>query len=211
MKVNDKSIYILYHANCDGGFGAAWAAWKAPGDRAEYVPVSHGDPTPDLPPNSTVYLLDFSYPRDKLLRVCSEVRSLTVLDHHETTTEELMGLDFVTLDTEKSGAVLAWEFWHPHEEPPRLVRHIEDRDLWRFELPKSREVSAALRAYPYDFRVWDELDVAILAEKGAVILPCPRQGRGQELLRSAVGGARRLRGSNCQHHGLLVRDWPSPA
>jgi hypothetical protein len=45
--------------------------------------------------------------------VCSEVRSLTVLDHHETTTEELTGLDFVTLDTEKSGAVLAWEFLAP--------------------------------------------------------------------------------------------------
>ncbi len=170
-QVEDKDVYILYHAGCDDGFGAAWAAWKALGERAEYLPVAHGEPPPELPPDATVYLLDFSYPRDVLLRLRSQVRGLTVLDHHETTKEELVGLDFVTLDTEKSGAVLAWEFWHPDEEPPPLVRYLEDADLWRFELPKSREIAAALEARPYDFTVWDRLDVAILAREGASILP----------------------------------------
>ena len=34
---------ILYHADCDDGFGAAYAAWLSLGDSAEYQPVYYGD------------------------------------------------------------------------------------------------------------------------------------------------------------------------
>jgi len=41
--------------------------------------------------------------------------------------------------------------------PPKLLRHIEDRDLWRFKLEGTRQIQAALFSYPYDFKVWDKL------------------------------------------------------
>jgi oligoribonuclease NrnB/cAMP/cGMP phosphodiesterase (DHH superfamily) len=41
---------------------------------------------------------------------------------------------------------------------PDIVRYIEDRDLWRFELPHSKEINAALSSYPRDFAVWDQLE-----------------------------------------------------
>ena len=47
---------------------------------------------------------------------------------------------------------------------------VEDRDLWRWKLPDSREVSAALDSYPKRFRVWDRLDVETLAREGTGIL-----------------------------------------
>jgi len=28
-----KSNLVIYHANCDDGFGAAWCAWKALGEK----------------------------------------------------------------------------------------------------------------------------------------------------------------------------------
>lgn len=40
---------------------------------------------------------------------------------------------------------------------PWLVDYTEDRDLWRWALPHSREINAALRSYPLDFAEWDRL------------------------------------------------------
>ena len=49
MPNNNSNIYILYHAHCTDGFGAAWATHKRLGDHHEgskiqYLPVSYGQP-----------------------------------------------------------------------------------------------------------------------------------------------------------------------
>src|SRR3989344_1169898 len=41
FKMN-KKIAVLYHKGCTDGFGAAWAAWKKFGARAEYLGVERG-------------------------------------------------------------------------------------------------------------------------------------------------------------------------
>ena len=53
--------WVLYHAECLDGFGAAWAAWKALGAEAQYQPVRHGYPAPGMPAGRIVYILDFCY------------------------------------------------------------------------------------------------------------------------------------------------------
>ncbi len=161
--------YVLYHKNCEDGFGAAWIAWKALGKQAEYIPVQHGDLPPELPDNSRVTIVDFSYPRDMLIDLKARMESLLVLDHHKTADQDLAGLDFVTMDMQKSGAMLAWEYWFPSESPPLLIRYIQDKDLWLFQLDNSSEVSAALRSYPKDFNVWDSLSVEDLSRDGMAI------------------------------------------
>ncbi len=161
--------YVLYHKNCEDGFGAAWVAWKALGDQAEYIPVQHGDFLPELPDSSRVTILDFAYSRDVLIELGERMESLRVLDHHKTAAQDLAGLDFVTIDMEKSGAMLAWEYWFPGQAAPLLLRYIQDRDLWLFQLESSAEVSAALRSYPKDFQIWNSLSVADLAKDGIAI------------------------------------------
>ena len=37
-------------------------------------------------------------------------------------------------DMHKSGARMAWEFCNPDYDVPRLIEHVEDRDLWRFSM-----------------------------------------------------------------------------
>jgi uncharacterized protein len=64
---------------------------------------------------------------------------------------------YTIFDQERSGAGLAWDFFHPYTTRPMLIDHIEDRDLWRFKLNGTREISANLFSYPYDFAVWDTL------------------------------------------------------
>ncbi|WP_231114206.1 phosphohydrolase [Pseudomonas putida] len=75
-------------------------------------------------------------------------------------------------DMKRSGAMLAWDHFFPGQEPPMLLRHIEDRDLWLFQLDGTREIQANLFSYPYDFEVWDTLmatDVQSLRSDGAAI------------------------------------------
>ncbi|WP_047295301.1 phosphohydrolase [Pseudomonas lundensis] len=75
-------------------------------------------------------------------------------------------------DMNRSGAMLAWDHYFPNQEPPQLLRHIEDRDLWLFKLEGTREIQANLFSYPYDFEVWDQLvaaDVLTLVSDGAAI------------------------------------------
>lgn len=79
---------------------------------------------------------------------------------------------YAYFDMNRSGAGIAWDFFHPGEPRPALISHIEDRDLWRFALPQTREIQANVFSHPYDFDAWDVLmaaDPASLAIEGAAI------------------------------------------
>jgi nanoRNase/pAp phosphatase (c-di-AMP/oligoRNAs hydrolase) len=60
--------------------------------------------------------------------------------------------------------MLAWKYLNANEEPPLLLNHIQDRDLWRFKLPNTREIQANLFSYEYDFELWNKLMYADQAE-----------------------------------------------
>jgi uncharacterized protein len=88
-------------------------------------------------------------------------RKLTVSDHHITAAQELEGLlrnDGIVdgmFDMEKSGCLLTWEWFFKNRQPPQALLAVNDRDLWKFELPWTREIFLALTSYPYDFKAWD--------------------------------------------------------
>lgn len=67
------------------------------------------------------------------------------------------GRIYTLFDMNRSGSGMAWDFFFPTQKRPRLIDHIEDRDLWRFALPLTREIQAAVFSYPYDFDIWDRL------------------------------------------------------
>jgi oligoribonuclease NrnB/cAMP/cGMP phosphodiesterase (DHH superfamily) len=152
-------ISVLYHGNCADGFGAAWAAWKCFGDAAQYRPVQYGSPLPEIADGSEVFILDFSYPRATLDALAARC-DLHVLDHHKTAAAALASAPYARFDMDKSGAVLTWEALHG-TPVPLLLQYVQDRDLWRWALPDSREVSAALWAYPMEFALWDQVATAI--------------------------------------------------
>lgn len=70
--------------------------------------------------------------------------------------EGCRGRVYALLDMERSGAGITWDFFLGAPRHP-LVNHVEDRDLWRFALPGTREIQAAVFSYPYEFEVWDKL------------------------------------------------------
>lgn len=174
-----SKILCIYHGNCQDGFGAAWAVRHGFDERRiEFHPGVYQDPPPNVT-GRNVLLVDFSYKRPVLLDMAKVARSILILDHHKSAAEDLAGfrevapadqwdddtLELVAespdkiavlFDMERSGAGIAWDFFHDFARP-RLIDHIEDRDLWRFKLDGTREISAALFSQPYDFALWDRL------------------------------------------------------
>ena len=163
---NDPAPLILYHGrNCPDGFGASLAAWLYYRENAEYVGLDHGDvkSVDDLPPlqGRTVYILDFSFSADILQAIDERAAKLVMLDHHKSAAEKLTGFacrcGVVHFDMDKSGARLAWEFFHPHEPIPALLRYVEDRDIWKWEFEESGAFLSALDMEPQDFARWSEI------------------------------------------------------
>lgn len=161
---------VWYHANCADGFAAATAAWMVLGDKATYTAVRHGEPPPEIGPQAHLAIVDFAYPREELLTLAKSVAKVIVLDHHRSAELDLAGLSFARFSMEKSGVRMAWEFWHPEEPFPEVFALIEDRDLWRWALPDSREVGLALAQEPFEFERWSSLNYQELKAMGQCLM-----------------------------------------
>ena len=148
--------YVLYHKNCFDGFCSAWVAKQALED-AIYIPIAYGEPVPEMEDGSTIYLLDFSFSRQILQQLNFSSKKLVVLDHHKTAQEACDGLDFCIFDMDRSGATLTWDYFFPGKLRPTIVAYTEDRDLWRFALPSSKEIFEYVASFPFDFAEWNTL------------------------------------------------------
>lgn len=169
-----------YHGMCDDGFGAAFAAWKEFGDDARYLPLTYGQYDVETfgdVGNAIVYVADFAIPLEMARELVRRgALGVTILDHHKSAMEDwakAVGPDAsVTprqlvfapqdepisafFDMDRSGAQLAWEFFTSNPQL-ELIRYIGDNDLWKHELPGSREFTRALRSYKMDFQAWEKI------------------------------------------------------
>jgi oligoribonuclease NrnB/cAMP/cGMP phosphodiesterase (DHH superfamily) len=168
FRFNHSPDIVLYHAECSDGFGAAWAIWKK-FPNARFIPVKHGNPPPSDLRDHRVVIVDFSYARPILETMAAESKELLILDHHITAEKALAGLPYAYFDQAKSGAVLGWE-WAHGTEAPWLLRYVQDKDLWSWALPESREINAALASYPFDFNLWDRFSQTTMEQEGRAIL-----------------------------------------
>jgi hypothetical protein len=87
-----------------------------------------------------------------LRQLVEEAETAVVCDHHESARGLLGGLAAeypnklsVNFDTKRSGARIAWERFFPKQPLSPVVAYVEDRDLWQWRLPASREVNEALQ------------------------------------------------------------------
>jgi oligoribonuclease NrnB/cAMP/cGMP phosphodiesterase (DHH superfamily) len=162
---------VIYHGNCADGFSAAWCFWRKYGTNADYVAGVYQQDPPYVA-GRDVYLVDFSYKAPVVADMLRKARSVTLIDHHKTAIDDLlplksdmaatnnngMGDNFGWFcDLNRSGATLAWDYLFPGEDRPLLLGHVEDRDLWRFKLPGTREIQAFVFSHEYSFELWDKL------------------------------------------------------
>jgi len=175
-----KPLLCIHHSPCADGFGSAWVVNRFCKEHlipVEFHPGVYQNPPPDVT-DRHVLLVDFSYKMDVLAEMHYQSRSLLVLDHHKTAKDDLSTLllapplaemvevwadehrhysAHALFDMNRSGAGITWDYFYPGKTRPRLIDHIEDRDLWKFALPGTREINANVFSYPYDFVMWDFL------------------------------------------------------
>lgn len=163
---NDPQPLVIYHGRkCPDGFASALAAWLYYEGRAEFLGLDHGDikSVDDLPAidGRAVYILDFSFSNQLMTAIEERAAKLVMLDHHKSAADHLSGFvsrcGVVYFDMNKSGARLAWEFFHAGQPLPDLVRFVEDRDIWVWQYPESAGFLAALDMEPYEFERWNEI------------------------------------------------------
>lgn len=150
------NVLVLYHADCLDGLGAAWAAYRAFTGRASYIPVRYGDPFPDFDAGATIYILDFSFDPEVLVRAAERAAHIFLVDHHKSALEKFEAYARVRslpenvrveFDMDRSGCVMAWSLFRGSAvRPPKILLHIQDRDLWRFAMPGTREITTALHS-----------------------------------------------------------------
>lgn len=149
----------IYHAGCCDGQGAAAAFYHKHSD-AELFPGTYSKPPPNVE-DRDVYLVDFSYPKAVLEVMLEIAKSITIIDHHKTALEDLRDFTHPKLtkvfDLNHSGAVLTWMWCYPGRTVPKLLRFIEDRDLWKFELEHTLAVNAYLYSKEFDVKEWCSL------------------------------------------------------
>ena len=162
---------VIYHGNCADGFGAAWAlrhAFKHDPELSsgyydpEFFPGVY-QKDPPATEGRDVFFVDFCYKLPVMQAIAEKARIVYILDHHKSAMKDCQAwaetADNVhaVFDMERSGARIAWDWGNGYLKTPKLIDHIEDRDLWRFNLPDTREIQMAVFSYPYDFAVWDDL------------------------------------------------------
>ena len=150
-----------------------WLSKKYSRDLLQYIPVmagktdavvdqlvrDYGKLSEDDQPLILSFDLNFTYwGAKKLLRHFPYAH---ILDHHLTTelcfvkpddeTDEefakymsIVNSGAITYDKSISGAMLAWKYFYGVAPAPALVLYIQDKDLWEWKLPNSREVNAGL-------------------------------------------------------------------
>jgi len=97
-----------------------------------------------------------------MLEICKRAAAVVLLDHHKSALEDLLGLPedcrnlYMSHCTLKnSGCVIAWNYFQS-TKIPKLLRHIEDRDLWKFEMEGTKEVCAALYSHDISYKNFGE-------------------------------------------------------
>jgi oligoribonuclease NrnB/cAMP/cGMP phosphodiesterase (DHH superfamily) len=171
---------VYYHAGCIDGFGAAWAAWYALGEEnVEYRPFKHSSVSyATISSDDEIYFLDclpetVGDLRD-LLSLCKHI---TIIDHHKTAipiVSPFKGYPNLELhiDMKRSGAMMAWNYFHPDIYPPKLIEYIQDVDIWNWKLEHTEAATESLRTYEHDFAVWTTLmeNPEILIEEGVALI-----------------------------------------
>jgi hypothetical protein len=149
-----------------------------------FVGAKYGDTPPDVT-GKNVLIADFSYKEPVLREMAATAKSIVVLDHHKTAEEALSKysvadmaqtsvynidleldacgdteepLPLVALfDMDRSGARMTWDFFFPGARVPLMIDLLQDRDLWRFDLPETKAFTMYLRSIPMAMADWHDL------------------------------------------------------
>ncbi len=175
-----KNIIVLTHKNCTDGFGAAWVIYyhyflqerRNIKYSLKYIFVDPSNPHDALEEFKEysrkigcylAYSFDVGYNYENFKVLINIFPNIMILDHHISSYNDIKNnMDVIPknyiFNNKKSGATLAWDYFYPDIDTPLLLKYIEDRDLWKFEMRNSRVITEGIYSFLSigDFSKWTE-------------------------------------------------------
>lgn len=133
--------FVLYHGGCFDGFAGAYACYLKyiHNKNITYIPMSYNheytDEFIEQFVDKKVIMIDFSTPYDVTEKILQKCSNLLIIDHHITAQKDLKLIEEKNkiFNMNKSGVVLAYEYFFPGEEVPIGFQYIQDRDIWTWK------------------------------------------------------------------------------
>jgi len=144
---------VIYHENCPDGIGGLWCAHTYKKESYEKIGIQAGrDPVGNFE-NKCLLFIDVCPTYNFLIETSKICKTITVLDHHKSSydmylsnKDELNAIINIKMifNMNLSGCQIAWKYFFPELKTPWFIDYIGDQDLWKFELPNSKEINCSL-------------------------------------------------------------------
>ena len=145
--MNKEKVICYYHDDMDGMASAAIVKKRYP--QAVLIRCQYGTDIVFEEGYDTCIVVDFSFPKKDMEKLNESHTNFCWIDHHKSAKEDLKDLwEWTEVDgirrLDKAACELTWEHFYPDEECPKIIQHIGDVDMWKFELENSKEIVEAL-------------------------------------------------------------------
>jgi len=155
----EKEIIVLYHSNCLDGLFSAWVSYLKLKNKADYLAFNYSD-YQELKEikNKKIYFLDLSLPKKVILQLKENKNYLILIDHHLSSESILDLFNEKIFNPNHSGCILAFSYFFKKKRIFKILKYIEDIDLWRFSLKDSSKIFSYLEAIEdLDFKKINQL------------------------------------------------------
>jgi hypothetical protein len=165
----DEINHVIFHGGCQDGHGSHWAAHRplcmskghnkametigyfgARHEKRKARDVHKENNIINMCKGKNVLIADFAFDKNLTREIKKVCNKYILLDHHNSNKTTLEGEPNCYFDENHSGAWLTHAYMVTGvplaevETAPKLIRYIQDRDLWRFTEPNSKEIGAAI-------------------------------------------------------------------
>lgn len=158
---------IIYHGPCADGTGGLWASCHYKPIKIRYACKAGCNPQGNYTGLNVIFV-DICPKIDYLIELAKTAKYIVILDHHKSSEKMILEnkelLDNISnlhieFDMSRSGCQMAWDYFFGFTQPrPFFIDYIGDRDLWKWNLPSSKEINTAL----WDLAYIDSYDLTKL-------------------------------------------------
>jgi oligoribonuclease NrnB/cAMP/cGMP phosphodiesterase (DHH superfamily) len=149
---------VLFHYPCQDGLSSGWIVNKFHKEHnitIDLYPIQHGKIIDiERLTNKKVIFCDYAPSKEVIEEIEKVALKITILDHHISSQKALEDKDYAIFDMNKSGAGLTWDYFY-NVDCPLFIKMVEDRDIWKWKIPKSKEFTAGLSTICSSFEMYD--------------------------------------------------------
>ena len=168
IKILGGHKFLEHHQTLDADGELVEAAYNVLGKKIRFIRESHRfEATQKLLKESgaqKILFADICPHRDMLIECDKHFDEVLVLDHHISAQQECGDLPYTFFDMNRSGAGIVWDWFCKEQQRrarPLLINLIEDRDIYKWNVPNAKELLLVVEMYKRTFAEWDKISTRL--------------------------------------------------